>query len=44
MGRDLKSASNKISIGNIYFELSERHDLNMDIISFENLFAERVIF
>jgi len=36
---DLKSASNRVPIGKIYFELSD-----MGILSLENPFAERIIF
>ena len=44
IARDLKSAFNKVSIQEIYFGLPERHNLNMDILSPKNPFAERILF
>ena len=41
---DLKSASNRLPIRKIYFTLPERYNLNMDILSPENTFAERILF
>ena len=44
VARDPKSVSNRIPIQVTYFGLSERHNLNMSILSPENPFVERIIF
>ena len=41
---NLKSASNRVPIWETHFGLSERHDLNMSILSSGNPFAERIFF
>ena len=42
--RDLKSVSNRVSIQETYFGLSERQNPNMDILSPGNPFAEMILF
>ena len=44
IARYSKSACNRVPIRKIYFRLSERHNLNMDILSPENPFTERIHF
>jgi hypothetical protein len=42
--RDPKLTSNKLSIRETFFELSERHNPNMSILSPKNSFAEKIFF
>ena len=44
VARDPKSASNRVPIRETYFELPERHNSNMGILSPENLFTEMIFF
>ena len=44
VAKDLKSASNRVSIRETYFSLPERHNTNMGILSPVNSFTERILF
>jgi len=44
VAEDLKSAFNRLPIRETYFELYERYNSNMSIISPENPFAGRILF
>jgi len=44
VARDPISASNRVPIREIYFWFSERHNLNIDILSPGNSFAEMILF